>query len=155
MPDPDDDSWAAWFGGGGGGGGPKGYKRDPKTGLWVDTASGNILPQWVQDRLDQQEWRETPTAKGVSVIGKKVKQAQQKVTSVMGPNLSGYRIDPRTGLVVDSDGKIAPEWVQQAMGILGDGGAGAGPDPSGPGPFGGAAESQLLATQVPGIYVNP
>src|SRR3990167_4841347 len=127
-----------------------GAGNDPFAGVGTKKKAGPVTPDvYLARDVPQQQERD-----------QRIKELIRWKTTAPGtliwpePGQSGL---PVRFMGVDANGlpKFENMTATDLKLIGGDGGGGGGGGPSGPGPFGGAAESQLLATQVPGIYINP
>lgn len=98
-------------GGSGSSGGAPSYEKDPKTGLWYDTETGAVAPQWLQKELNERGGGgiRLPTFEDSS-----------------GAKGEGALYQDENGIWRYSDGAAAPLWMQKELNGVGSAGSGGG-----------------------------
>ena len=107
---------------------------------------GGVVDLW------RRTWVHPATQQGI-VFSQAGDVVSTKAGMKYGPEPTAIHWEPDPNIpglinLVDSKGNILDTRTQPS-------GGGAGAGPTGPGPFGGPAQADLLPTQVPGVYVNP
>lgn len=110
------------------------YKGDPPMAYIAGPPKATLGSAW--GRVPTTKQTQVPLKAGaydVPGLNKRLNLSPTgEIVAQGAPTGGDYRVDGKTGLVVDGQGNIAPQWVQEALGALPEGFGSGGSQPRGP-----------------------